>query len=193
VAIIRLEFKSDFNDYLRRTPKAPVRSLAEVLEKRLLHPSLETSLRRSNDVSSPDTDEYRAIVARNAHLRDAIVKLMDDERAVALVYPTLRRTAAKIGEPQPGGNCAAAAATGLPALTVPAGFADDGMPVGIELLGRPFAEPDLLAIGQAYEIATLHRRPPALTPPLPGPSGAPPPAAKKGMEQIHELGMIRQR
>ena len=86
---------------------------------------------------------------------------------MALAYPTLRRTAAKIGEPQSGGNCAASAASGLPAVTVPAGFADDGMPVGIEFLGRPFSEPDLLKIAYAYEQATRHRRPPSLTPTLP--------------------------
>jgi amidase len=183
VAIIRYDFKFDLNEYLRRTPAAPVRSLSEILEKRLVHPSLDTAFRRSNEIASLDNGEYRAIVARNARLRDALVALMDAQRAVALVYPTLRRTAARIGEPQPGGNCAAAAATGLPALTVPAGFADDGMPVGVELIGRPFSEPELLAIGQAYEKATVHRRPPGLTPPLP----------KKGMELINELGMIRQR
>jgi amidase len=166
VAIIRLEFKRDFEEYLRGTPKAPVRTLAEILDRRLFHPSLEPALRRSADAGSPDSDEYRAIVARNAQLRDALVKLMDDQDVVALVYPTLRRTSARIGEPQAGGNCAASAATGLPAITVPAGFADDGLPVGVELLGRPFAEPALIGLAYAYEQATHHRRPPSLTPPL---------------------------
>jgi Asp-tRNA(Asn)/Glu-tRNA(Gln) amidotransferase A subunit family amidase len=96
-----------------------------------------------------------------------MLSLLDDNRVDALAYPTVRRTAAKIGEPQQGGNCAASAASGLPALTVPAGFADDGMPVGIEFLGRPFSEPELLKIAYAYEQATHHRRPPPLTPKLP--------------------------
>jgi Asp-tRNA(Asn)/Glu-tRNA(Gln) amidotransferase A subunit family amidase len=167
VAIIRHEFKFDLNDYLRRTPRAPVRTLSEVIEKRLMIPALETSFRRSDEIATLDTDEYRAIVARNARLRESLTKAMDDRGVVALVYPTLRRTSAKIGEPQLGGNCASSAATGLPAITVPAGFADDGLPVGIELLGRPFAEPDLLKLAHAYEIATRHRHPPALTPALP--------------------------
>jgi amidase len=164
VAIIRFEFKFDLNDYLRKTPRAPVRSLSEILDKRLALAALEPAFRRSNDVESLDSDAYRAIVARNARLRDALIALMDAQHVTALVYPTLRRTAAKIGEPQAGGNCAAAAATGLPAITVPAGFADDGMPVGVELLGRPFSEPDLLALAYSYERLTHHRRPPALAP-----------------------------
>jgi amidase len=166
VAIIRHEFKFDLDAYLARTPNAPVRSLAEVLEKRLLHPSLENAFRGSADIPSLDSDAYRAIVARSQRLREALIAAMDDARVVALVYPTLRRTAARIGEPQTGGNCAASAATGLPAITVPAGFADDGMPVGVEFLGRPFSEVDLLKVAVAFEQATHHRRAPALLPAL---------------------------
>ena len=165
VAIIRYDFATNINDYLRNTPKAPVRTHDEILDKHLVLPALEQTLRR--DAASIDSDEYRAMVAKHEALRASLVKIMDDHQVVALVYPTLRRTAAKIGEPQAGGNCAAAAATGLPAITVPAGFADDGMPVGVEMLGRPFSEPDLLRLAYAFEQATHHRRPPALTPPLP--------------------------
>ena len=165
VAIIRFDFASNINAYLRGTPKAPVRSHDEILEKHLLMPALEQTFRR--DVASIDSDEYRAMVAKHEALRASLLKIMDDHQVVALVYPTLRRTAAKIGEPQAGGNCAASAATGLPAITVPAGFADDGMPVGVELLGRPFSEPELLKLAYAFEQATHHRHPPALTPRLP--------------------------
>jgi len=166
VGIIAHEFKFDLDAYLERTPKAPVRSLAEILDKHLIHASLENSLRGSADIKTLDTDAYRIIVARNGKLREALIRLMDVNEVSVLAYPTLRRTAAKIGEPQQGGNCAASAATGLPAITVPAGFADDGMPVGLELLGRPFSEVDLLRLAYAYELATLHRHLPALTPPL---------------------------
>ena len=40
---------------------------------------------------------------------------------------------------------------GLPALSVPAGFSDDGLPVGFQLVGRPFGEAILLQIGDAYQ------------------------------------------
>ena len=164
VSIIRFDFESNLNEYLSKTPKAPVRTHAEILEKHLIMPALEQTFKR--DVATLDSDDYRALVASHEALRSALVTIMDDNHVVALVYPTLRRTAAKIGEPQAGGNCAASAATGLPAITVPAGFADDGMPVGVEFLGRPFAEGDLLKLAYAFEQATHHRHPPALTPAL---------------------------
>ena len=43
--------------------------------------------------------------------------------------------------------------TGLPALSVPCGFAD-GLPVGSQLIGRPFDEASILRVGHAYQEAT---------------------------------------
>ncbi len=52
---------------------------------------------------------------------------------------------------------------GVPALSVQAGFTRAGMPVGMQLLGRPFDEATLLALGHAYQGATdFHRKAPAL-------------------------------
>ena len=52
---------------------------------------------------------------------------------------------------------------GLPAVSVPCGFTDDGLPVAFQLLGRPFAEARLLRLAHAYQQGTdWHRRAPAL-------------------------------
>jgi Asp-tRNA(Asn)/Glu-tRNA(Gln) amidotransferase A subunit family amidase len=160
VSVIRFEFKFDLDAYLQHTPNAPVHSLSEILQKGLVLPALEQAFGRSNEIATLDTDEYRAARARQAQLRERVMKLFDDTGVDALAYPTVRRTAAKIGEPQSGGNCAVSAATGLPAITVPAGFADDGMPIGLELLGRPFSESQLLRLAYAFEQAAPHRQPP---------------------------------
>jgi aspartyl-tRNA(Asn)/glutamyl-tRNA(Gln) amidotransferase subunit A len=37
---------------------------------------------------------------------------------------------------------------------LPAGFAEDGLPIGVQLLGPDFSEARLLLIGRAYELAT---------------------------------------
>jgi aspartyl-tRNA(Asn)/glutamyl-tRNA(Gln) amidotransferase subunit A len=43
---------------------------------------------------------------------------------------------------------------GVPGLSMPAGFAEDGLPIGAQLLGPDFSEATLLRIGRAYELAT---------------------------------------
>jgi aspartyl-tRNA(Asn)/glutamyl-tRNA(Gln) amidotransferase subunit A len=54
--------------------------------------------------------------------------------------------------------------TGYPAISVCAGFGGDGLPVAIQLAGKPFAEPTLLRIADAFEKATPFRdRRPAMT------------------------------
>jgi len=50
---------------------------------------------------------------------------------------------------------------------MPAGFTADGLPVGIELLGRPFEDEKLVSYAYAFEQATHHRHAPVRTPPLP--------------------------
>jgi aspartyl-tRNA(Asn)/glutamyl-tRNA(Gln) amidotransferase subunit A len=51
---------------------------------------------------------------------------------------------------------------GLPALSVPCGVSRDGLPIGLQLVGRPFAEADVLAAGHAFQQRTAwHARRPA--------------------------------
>ena len=45
-------------------------------------------------------------------------------------------------------------ATGLPAISVPAGFTEDGLPVGLQILGRPRDEFSVLQLAAAFEQAT---------------------------------------
>jgi len=53
--------------------------------------------------------------------------------------------------------------TGLPALSLPCGFSRDGLPIGLQIVGRPWAEAAILRVGQAYEQATeWHLRRPDL-------------------------------
>lgn len=164
--LIHFEFKFDFIDYLAGTPGAPVSSIRDILDRGLHHAVMESRFRRRDSVESRDSEEYHAALAKQAKVRGAVIATLEAQQLDALIYPTMRRKAARIGDPQRGSNCRLSANSGLPALSVPAGFTDDGLPVGIELLGAPFSDPRLVGLGFALEQATDHRRPPASTPPL---------------------------
>ena len=51
--------------------------------------------------------------------------------------------------------------TGLPALAVPCGFSTAGLPISLQIVGRPFDEATVLGVGHAYQEATeWHQRRP---------------------------------
>ena len=58
------------------------------------------------------------------------------------------------------GTCQESAVTGLPQVTVPAGYMGGRYPVGVSLLGRMWADRRLLELAYAYEQAAKIRRPP---------------------------------
>ena len=106
---------------------------------------------------------------------------MADNRLDALVYATFDHQPTLIApdvltnpdtkdkdEYARGNNRYLSPSLAFPALTVPAGFTTDGLPVGIEFMGRIFSEPTLFKLGYAYEQGTRNRKAPASTPALPG-------------------------
>jgi len=91
-----------------------------------------------------------------------------------LIFPTQPIVAPVIGSYQTAeslsddvldveiGHTGIANLTGHPALSIRAGFTEDGLPVGLELTGRMFDEATILRLGHAFETATewYRRRPP---------------------------------
>ena len=51
---------------------------------------------------------------------------------------------------------------GVPAISIPAGFYDNGLPFGIEISTRRWHDGDLISWAYDYELKTHHRRPPVL-------------------------------
>lgn len=165
-SLIAHEFKFDLAEYLARTPGAPVDSLGDILDRGLHHQALDGVLRLWNGTEDPDSEEARNARARQRNLRRALQTLLMEEDLDALAYPTLRNEAALVGRPAGGSSCALSARSGLPAISVPAGFTADGIPVGLELLGRPMDDQRLVAMAYAWEEADAPRRAPFRAPPL---------------------------
>ncbi|MBV9626149.1 MAG: amidase [Acidobacteria bacterium] len=169
------EYKHDLDNYLKAQPNPPVHSLAELIATGKYHkPSLEKFLASSE--AQPNGLHERDYKQRRVKIDDLRVRLANalaKNNLVALVYPHQKRLPVMIGDMnQAERNGILASLTGFPAITVPAGFstptasAPIGVPVGIEFLGQPFSEPQLLKIAFSFEQATHVRKPPQSTPPL---------------------------
>jgi hypothetical protein len=109
---------------------------------------------------------------------------MDAAHVDALIFPTWaqfpvingdRNT--QIGnEPKPGGGTGTTRSGSSltfvgsmlqwPALSVPNGYVGEGLPVGLQILGRAWDESKIISYAYAYEQATHYRRPPPTVPPL---------------------------
>ena len=97
--------------------------------------------------------------------RQIFIDLLNQHKLDAMLYPAnhARPHTHEGGLERYGsepGTCEESAATGLPQVTVPAGFIGGRYPVGISLLGRMWDDKRLLELAAAYERATHHRRPP---------------------------------
>jgi len=74
--------------------------------------------------------------------------------------------------------------TGQPVLQLPNGFGRNGLPLGMQILGRPFGETTILKIGHAYERATeWHTRRPTLVRGATAPDVVPPPVLSGTADQ----------
>ena len=163
---INAETKFDLQRYLAGVPGAPVRGVHDILARGLHDRQLEARFRLVDTVSAEDSPWHRTILARQGRLRARVDALMDSLGLDALAYPAMRQKPVITGEVQGGGTCNLSAQSGLPAISLPAGFGGDGLPIGLELLGRAFADTQLVAYAYALEQARPVRRAPHTTPAL---------------------------
>jgi amidase len=165
------ELRVTLDAYLaRRGPASPVKSLAELVASGKFLKSLEPRLRQALTVEPLDTNaEYLSRLKARAANRQALIDLMDRNRVEVLVYPFKSLGAPLIGDGDRGPrDNPLSSVTGLPAIVLPAGLTRGGLPIAIEMLGRPFGEPALIRIASAYENVTHARVAPSSTPHLPG-------------------------
>jgi aspartyl-tRNA(Asn)/glutamyl-tRNA(Gln) amidotransferase subunit A len=131
------------------------------------HPELYTErvrtfLELGNFILARDylqAQRFRTLIGRHLH---AVLEKVD-----YLITPTLPITASPMGQTsvtirgveQPVylallRNTEPFNLSGLPALTIPCGFAENGMPIGLQIIGRPFDEAGVLRLGAAFQQIT---------------------------------------
>ena len=75
--------------------------------------------------------------------------------------------------------------TSQPVLALPNGFGRNGLPLGMQIVGRPFGEETILKVGHAYERATeWHAQRPRLVPGAAAPDVTPPPVLSEPADRV---------
>ena len=172
------ETEQAVDGYLAAHPDAPLKTLRDILLTGKVVPSRTNRLITNIGKTTSDAGNLM-VIQRREELRLTVLKMMADLHVDAIVHATFDYPPGRIpvdaitiadpaGVGDLGNNRRLAPLIGFPALSVPAGFTPEGLPVGIEFLGRQFSEGRLLTLGYAFEQATHHRRPPPTTPPLAG-------------------------
>jgi amidase len=139
--------------------------MAGVGSNRIEHPELMDPLVRSTWEYGGKilaADYIRALAQVHNLAREIVQRLMPYD---ALLTPTITRPAVKLGTMAAKIETAGQEiygwtafvfpfnATGQPAITLPNGFSKDGLPIGVQIVGRPYDEAGVIAIGAAFEEA----------------------------------------
>ncbi|WP_235890410.1 amidase [Sandaracinobacter neustonicus] len=174
-SVIAHEFKPDFAAFLSRHPGAPISGAEDIAGKGLVHEAIDARLKQRVSAGPRDEEAYAEALSKRAEARRMLLEVMEKARVDALAYPVSLQPPPMWGAEMMGiGTCQMSAVTGLPALAIPLGLSANALPVGMDLLGRPFDEQKLLNIAYGWEQAAKPRTAPFSTPPLANRKAPPP-------------------
>jgi amidase len=174
--LLRYEFKADIERYLADwAPGASVRNIEDLVAFNVREAARELPFfgqeifeqtARMGPLTSP---EYLQIKERLQRVTRAegIDRVMDEQRLDALIAPSAapaRPIDLVGGDAGGGGSSGIPAIAGYPHVTVPMGYVQGALPVGLSFYGRAWSEAALLRFAFAYEQATRLRRPPRFAP-----------------------------
>jgi Asp-tRNA(Asn)/Glu-tRNA(Gln) amidotransferase A subunit family amidase len=177
------------NRYLLERGDATIRSNADLIARARFYrdPNFPDRRQARENAERARAYDTSARVHGRQALQTLLLQCMEAQQLDALVSPTSTVPPRKLTAPrEPALNgrtpigWSLIGQQGFPVITVPAGVTrqvwdrerdagggtrlvgpiDAALPVGVDIIARPFAEPLLFRIAAAYEAATRHRRPP---------------------------------
>lgn len=160
----------DIDRFLEGRSGAPMKSVEEIINSGRYHPKLDLLEALAAGPADPRNDlAYHAAYAAREEFTKLVVNLMAHNELEALVYPTCQVVPPTHEETDSGvwntlnfpTNTVIGSQTWMPATSVPAGVTAAGLPVGMEVLARPYDEQTMFRIAYGFEQVTGHRVHPA--------------------------------
>lgn len=162
---------ADMDAFFKSRPDSGVEGMSEVVSSRRFHPKLDLLIGIAQSSADPKDDpDYAERILVQQEFQRTVVSMLAALQLDAVVFPDVRLPAPLhedvfsdkwtcLTYPT---NTVIASQLQFPAVTVPVGFTDNGLPVGLEIMSSPYDEKRLLLVAAAIEKATAARRQPEL-------------------------------
>jgi Asp-tRNA(Asn)/Glu-tRNA(Gln) amidotransferase A subunit family amidase len=172
--LYRFAAKRDLNNWLKEQPGVPFTRIEDTVGQGGFDPRIPL-LSYIGDPSDDRTSSsaFHAAIEAREELLSRLVGTLEANQLDAFVFPTTQSTPPVLGDVMdPAWNTVdgflspsvLASSAGMPALSIPAGFSSDGLPVGMEILGRPFDELTVISVAYGFEQLGSHHHAPVSTP-----------------------------
>lgn len=162
------------NEFLAERDGIPYDSVRELYEAGAYHEELELleAIAELTDEPEEILDFWRSSLGQESFRQDILNTFAADDLD-AIVFPDVRVVPPTMNDLQERyttanypTNTPIGAQSQCPAISIPGGLTDEGLPVGVELLGKPYQEHRLIEMAYAYEQVTDTRQSPDATPRL---------------------------
>jgi Asp-tRNA(Asn)/Glu-tRNA(Gln) amidotransferase A subunit family amidase len=160
---------SDITLFLQSLENSPVGSFHEIYANKQFHPENDLFDEIAGAPDNPDTDEtYLKGRLAQETFRRVVLDIFAQSEVDVLVCPTVKVLPPTHEDLASGRftcltfptNTVIASQAALPALSAPAGFTPDGLPVGLEIIGRPLDEKTVLGFAKFFEELMQARKAP---------------------------------
>ncbi|EUJ26452.1 amidase family protein [Listeria cornellensis] len=152
--ILQADFKTDLNQFLKKN-QAPMKDLAAIIA---FNKSDKTRNMKYGQGSLEDSEEDQATVAATDARANELIKKAGKTIESALTMNNLDALVTLNDD-----NLFLVPIAGNPELTIPAGYAKDGQPIGMTFVGRNKADESIFAMGYAYEQFSENRKSPVIS------------------------------
>lgn len=165
-SLYTIKSKHDINTWLGRKTDPPARSVGEIIESGRYHKKLDLleALAAGPEDPLKELDFYTAYTAHEEFMK-TVVNLLEANNLDTLVYPTCQVIPPTREDTDSGRwntlnfptNTVIGSQTWMPSISVPAGLTEAGLPVGMEVLARPYDEPTMFSVAYGFEQMAGHR------------------------------------